>query len=399
MERDEKLLDFATKRQAEVLQSVWKYGSQSAAAKAMGIKPHSVSGILSQLKKRAARLGYAPGHFSNGTAPGFNMGKVTVQRGPTGEVERVWERQHPEIEDIRAAIGAMVEAMRDDIPRAKPVPAPAAVNEKLCNVFTLTDAHIGALAWHREGGADWDLRIAEQTILAAFRHMIDAAPAASMAVVAFLGDVMHQDSNRAVTPAHGHLLDADSRPRKTVSAVVRVMRAIVAMALEKHGRVHVVCGEGNHDEYTSGTVLPEMFEILYEREPRVEVNDAVLPYYVFQWGTCMLAWHHGHKRAPAQLPLYFATAHPVIWGATTKRYAHLGHRHHVEEKEHSGMKTVQHSTLAARDAHASRGGWFSERQAMAITYHAEFGEVCRQIVTPEMLAMNDNDAAGAERAA
>lgn len=393
MDRDENLLKFATKRQAEVLQTVWKTGSQAKAAKALGIKPHSISGTISALQKRAARLGYAPGHFASGAAPGYTVGKVTVQRGPAGEVQRTWERQHPEADELREALAAMVEGAKDEIPRADPVPAPLRVNEKLCNVFTLTDAHIGALAWKREGGADWDLRIAERTILAAFKHMIDAAPAASMGVVVFLGDVMHQDSNRAVTPAHGHLLDADSRPRKTVSAVVRIMRAIIAMTLARHDCVHVVCGEGNHDEYTSGTVLPEVFGVLYENEPRVHINDAVLPYYVFQWGACMLAWHHGHKRAPGQLPLYFATAHPVMWGATTKRYAHLGHRHHVEEKEHSGMKTVQHSTLAARDAHASRGGWFSERQAMAITYHADFGEVSRQIVTPEMLA-NDNDTAG-----
>ena len=42
-------------------------------------------------------------------------------------------------------------------------------------------------------------------------------------------------------------------------------------------------------------------------------------------------------------------------------------------------------TIAARDAYAARGGWLSERQAAAITYHDEFGEVARTIITPEML--------------
>jgi hypothetical protein len=59
----------------------------------------------------------------------------------------------------------------------------------------------------------------------------------------------------------------------------------------------------------------------------------------------------------------------------------------VEEKEHAGMMVVQHSTLASRDAYAARGGWMSERQCTAITYHTEFGQVCRSTVTPEMLAV------------
>lgn len=381
---DPKLIDFATPRQSQYVEASNRLGSMRAAAIELKVAKTTLQQDMARLKAHAARQGYAPGHFVDGVAPGYSMGKVTVQRGPNG-VERVWERQHPDERNWMTAIEATIEEARATLPRVKPTAAPGHVDSKLCNLFTLTDAHIGALAWAREGGADWDLAIAEETLIGAFRHMVAAAPRAKRAVVCFLGDVAHQDSNKSITPGHGHLLDADSRPRKIVSAIVRVMRTIIRMVLERHDEVHVVCGEGNHDEYTSGNVLPEVFGILYENEPRVRINDAVLPYYVVQHGRVMLGFHHGHKRAPAQLPMYFATAHAAMWGATTKRYAHCGHRHHVEEKEHSGMKVIQHSTLAARDAHASRGGWFSDRQAIAITYHEEFGEVARQTVTPEML--------------
>lgn len=383
---DPKLLEFdPTPRQVEYVNATNRLGSMRAAARDLGVAKSAVQESIARLKAAAAARGYAPGHFESGVAPGFSMGKVTVQRGPSGEVERTWERQSPEHTALVEAIRATLEEAKVALPRVKATKAPGHADSKLCNLFVLTDAHVGALAWHREGGADWDLSIAEKTIIGAFRHMIATAPKARRAIVTFLGDVVHQDSNKSITPAHGHLLDADSRPRKIISAVVRIMRTIVRMALETHDEVHVVCGEGNHDEYTSGNVLPEVFGILYENEPRVTVNDAVLPYYVVQHGKVMLGFHHGHKKAPPQLPLYFATAHAAMWGETTKRYAHCGHRHHVEEKEHSGMKVIQHSTLAARDAHASRGGWFSERQAIAITYHEEHGEVARLTVTPEML--------------
>jgi len=85
------------------------------------------------------------------------------------------------------------------------------------------------------------------------------------------------------------------------------------------------------------------------------------------------------------LPLLFASQYPAMWGLTKKRYAHAGHRHHTEEKEHPGMKVVQHPTLAARDAYAARGGWISEREATAMTYHIKYGLVARNTVTPEML--------------
>jgi hypothetical protein len=83
--------------------------------------------------------------------------------------------------------------------------------------------------------------------------------------------------------------------------------------------------------------------------------------------------------------MLFAATYPKMWGETTKRYCHTGHRHHVEEKEHNGMTVIQHPTIAARDAYAARGGWIADRAMTAITYHEKYGQVARTTVTPEML--------------
>jgi hypothetical protein len=129
-----------------------------------------------------------------------------------------------------------------------------------------------------------------------------------------------------------------------------------------------------------------MFKALYENEVRVHVIDSELPYYVYRHGEVMLAFHHGHLNKNDRLPLLFAAQFPQEWGITKKRYAHTGHRHHVEEKEHSGMTVIQHPTLAARDAYAARGGWLAERQVSSITYHKAYGQVSKITVIPEMLA-------------
>jgi hypothetical protein len=262
--------------------------------------------------------------------------------------------------------------------------APSISNAALATVYTLTDCHVGMLAWHKEGGADWDLEIAERTLVGCFSAMIAAAPDSELGVVNQLGDWMHFDGLSAVTPTSGHLLDADGRFDKLVDTAIRILRTVVDMALAKHKRVHVIMAEGNHD-LASSVWLRKMFKCLYEKEPRVTVDDSALPYYALQHGQTMLAFHHGHLKKNDQLPLLFAAQFHRMWGDTTKRYCHTGHRHHVEEREHSGMTVTQHPTLAARDAYAARGGWFAERAATAITYHSTFGQVGRVTVSPEMI--------------
>jgi len=227
--------------------------------------------------------------------------------------------------------------------------------------------------------------VAERTLTAAFCHMVNAAPKASVGLVAQLGDWLHSDGSGLlpVTPTHGNILDQDGRFTKIVSASIRILRRIIDFALERHEKVVVLMAEGNHD-MASSIWLRAMFAALYENEPRVQVIDSALPYYVYQHGKTMLAFHHGHLKKNDELPILFASQFPQIWGSTVKRYCSTGHRHHIEEKEHSGMTVIQHPTLAARDAYAARGGWLSERSATAITYHDRYGQVARNTVVPEM---------------
>jgi hypothetical protein len=388
---DPKLIEFANAKQADSIRAIELHGSIRKAAKALRVAESGIRGSLARLEASAARQGYAPGHFEQGVAPGFNMGKVTVQRGPGGEVERTWERQSPDQQRQHEAMLAAAEAMAEDLPRAKPARAPIATNAKLANVVTLTDAHVGALCWNRENldpNGDWDLAIAERTLVGCFEHMVQASPPARTCIVAQLGDFLHSDGMGMIegrTPTSGHVLSQDGRFQKVVQTAIRILRRVIGFALQKHERVVVLLAEGNHD-LASSVWLRAMFKALYENEPRVEVIDSELPYYVYQHGKVMLGWHHGHLKKNDQLPLLFASQFPKMWGDTTKRIVHCGHRHHFEEKEHSGMTVVQHSTLVARDAYAARGGWMSERQCTAITYHSDFGQVSRHTVTPEMLA-------------
>jgi hypothetical protein len=388
---DVALLEWATPTQAKYLEAANRLGGINKAARELGINKSTVSYSLIGLRKRAALKGYAPQYGMIRTVPdGFLVKGVSTYYGKDGKPAGQWVKSQADAERQAEIMRDAYAAMAEELPRVQRIKAPKLTDDALANLYTLTDSHVGMLASKAENldvDGNWDLKIAERILAGCFEHMVNAAPNASVGIVAQLGDWMHSDGMgmiSGVTPTSGHSLDQDGRFPKVVKAAIRILRRVVDYALTKHQTVIVLMAEGNHD-LASSVWLRAMFQALYENEPRVQVIDSDLPYYVYQHGLTMLAWHHGHLSKNDQLPILFASQFPKIWGDTTKRYAHTGHRHHVEEKEHSGMKVIQHSTLASRDAYASRGGWMSERECTAITYHRVFGQVARNTVIPEML--------------
>ncbi len=386
MDIDPKLREWATARQHEYLDAVALHGGYKPAARALGVAEGSLRNSLKGLKSRAAKMGYSPEHDMNKIVPdGFMVKGVSTYYDEDGKPRGQWVKSSVDADRQREVMEAAFAAMSENLPRQERIAPPKATLESLCNLAVFTDYHIGQLSWGVESGADWDLSIAEKLVWDAFGYMIDAAPRAKTMLLVLQGDWLHSDGLLPLTPAHKNVLDTDGRFSKIVAAAIRVMRRMINHALAKHENVHLIICEGNHDE-ASSVWLRQMFAALYEHEPRISVNDSELPYYAYQHGETMLAFHHGHKLKPEQLPALFAAQFSKMWGNTTKRYAHCGHRHHVDEKEYSGMTVTQHPTLAARDAHASRGGWISDRAAQVITYHSKYGQHSRVMVCPEMFA-------------
>lgn len=359
--------------------------TKSEIARRLNTNERKVYRSIQHIKARAAMVGVAPDADLDYRIPvGFNVkGTSTLIDKTTGESKLQWIKTDANKEAQEELMRECIEALKAELPKYDPVSFKATTVSDLATVYTITDAHVGMKAWGKETGADWDLDIAERTITSAMFELINAAPCSYLGVVAQLGDFLHADSITPMTPTSGHLLDADDRFSKVVQVAIRILRRVIAHALTKHERLLFINAEGNHD-LSSSIWLRELFKAVYENEPRIDVVDTPLPYYVYQHGQTMLAWHHGHLKKNDQLPILFASQFHDMWGKTVKRYCHTGHRHHFDEKEHSGMYVVQHSTIAARDAYAARGGWMSERNMKAITYHKKFGEVGRITVTPEM---------------
>lgn len=368
---------------AVLMAAVQEHGSHRAAAKALGLHSSTVDRRVRLL----ALKGWSPEHDMTKTVPdGFTVSGTSTLYDEHGKPRLQWVKSRQDAEQVRKLFEAFAAGLADELPRAKPVRAPAAsrVMAELANTYVVTDYHLGMLSWHEETGEDWDLSIAEAMFVDWFRAAIEMAPPAEIGILAQLGDFLHFDGLEAVTPTSRHTLDADTRFQKLVRAAIRIVRQVIAMLLEKHSVVRVLMAEGNHD-MASSIWLRELLAAIYEDEPRVLVELSPDPYYCVEHGETALFFHHGHKSKLGAIDDVFVAKFREVYGRTKHAYAHMGHLHHVDIKETNLMTVEQHRTLSAKDAYASRGGWMSGRDAKVITYHKKFGEVSRLTISPQML--------------
>lgn len=381
------LLDYCdSESQKEIIELLESGLSQRQVAKKLGKGKSTISDSISRVKAKAAKKGWSPEHDMTKTVPdGYAVKGTSTLYDEFGKPKLQWVKTNQDHERQIELMQEIVSAMKEEITPASK--SPACQNktvDDLLNCYVITDYHIGMLSWHEESGTNWNTEVSEEFLERWFAQAIKQAPEAHTGIFSEIGDWLHSDGLDAVTPTSGHPLDSDSRFQKMVRISIRLSRKIISMLLEKHQHVHVVMAEGNHN--LAGSVwMREMFSELYRDEPRVTVDINADPYYCYEWGNTSLFWHHGHKRKPANIDHVFASKFREVFGRTKYSYAHMGHMHHIDMKETSLMVVEQHRTLAAPDAHASRGGYCSNRSAPVITYSKKYGEVGRQTISPEMI--------------
>lgn len=331
-----------------------------------------------------ARQGVAPEQGLNyPLPPGQKLkGVSTLTRNADGDIQ--WIKSTEDSERWQAYVEATLAGMVDKIQPAKPVTPPKSTNDELLNLYVISDYHLGMLAWPEETGDEWDIKIAEQMLLDWFSAAIAMSPDADTGVFLLLGDFRHWDGLESVTPAHRHVLDADTRFQKMIRASIHIKRQVIAMLLAKHQRVHVIDAEGNHDPATSSQAR-EWLHAMYADEPRLTVDRSPDPYYCVEHGEVAIFAHHGHLTKLKDVDSTLVAKFREVYGRTKRHYAHMGHLHHIDVKETNLMVVEQHRTLAGKDAYASRGGFMSGREASVITYHKRFGRVSTVTITPEML--------------
>lgn len=370
--------------QLDRLKQIEEHGNPTAAATASKGNDSVYRRLLRDLKARAAKAGVSDSNLNQQVPEGFQVKGTSTLYDMEGNPKLQWVKTSQDQERQLEALQAMVDALKDDLPKSEIVQFSGHPVKNLLTQYTITDFHFGMYAWADETGADWDMSIAERTLCDWFAYAISRSPDSETAIFAQIGDFLHWDGLEAVTPSHGHVLDADTRFQKLIRVVIRSIRKIISMLLEKHSKVHVINCTGNHD-LASSAWLRELLSAFYDDDPRVTVDTSPDVYYAYEFGSVSLFFHHGHKKKHSAVSEVFYGKFREMLGRTKYSYAHTGHLHHQRVDETSIMTVEQHNTLAAPDAYAAHGGWMSKRNAKVITYHKDYGEWERTTISPDML--------------
>ena len=372
----ETLLSFGSPLERTCGETLLRAGSIAAAAHELGLEPSQLRGHLSELKRKAARRGYSPGHDMTKPVPhGFHVKGVSTQYDADGNVRSQWvksknDQQHM-YESLLDAMSHIADSWKG---MADPVAPPTEyLDEDLLVVYPAGDPHIGMFSWSPETGNDFDLKIAERELYGAVDHLVDMAPKSKRALVVTVGDTTHAD-NRGSTTTAGTPVDSDGRWSKVLGVTIRVWRRIIDRALQKHEFVDVIVEFGNHD-YHTGIMLALCLAQFYEREPRVNVDTSPAKCHWYRFGKVFIGTTHGDTLKLDDLGEIMAADRPLDWGETTSRHWITGHVHHTQVKELRGCIVRTLRTLAPADAWHKGQGYRSGRDMTAIVMHREWGEI------------------------
>lgn len=386
MDIDPGLLDYATPTQKRYAELLKDYPSFAEAERELGLTKDAIAKSIRRLTRAASRKGYAPGHFEHGVAPGYRMGKVTVQRGPNGVVERVWERQSPDTESREAELRAFAENVLSDIRGMSPIrSAPLMASSSLLALYAFGDPHFGLASSSEDGGDETDLAETDRLTRAGVDALVSRLPATRRAIMCFIGDVMHANDSSALTPGHKNPLDVDKRGYG--SAFLSAARAIcyaTVRALEKHEEIEAWVLPGNHDPDAAFGIAVAV-SLFFENNPRVTVRLSREYLWWTTFGKNLIAAHHGDKVKPMDLHGILSNDCKAVWNGIDFRYVFQGHIHHDTVTEYQQTRFESLRTLSKQDAWHRGKGFRSMRDTRAVVYHERYGEVERHTVAAAML--------------
>lgn len=334
-------------------------------ARETGISPASVQRWL----KRQTSI-------DHDIADGYKLERKTVHYDAEGKVKQQWVRSKEDRENtldlLKLAAEAIIEPCKG---LAGASPQPENLNEDLMCAYPVADVHTGLFSWGKETGTDFDTKECSRVIRQGMAHLVNSAPNAATCLIPNLGDFFHTDSQENKTARSGHCLDVDTRWAKVFTIGVQAYRDMISMAAEKHGKVYVKSGIGNHDDHSIFS-LAMLMKAYFENDDRVEVELPINPFAYHRFGVTLIGINHGQIKAD-RLPLIMAQDMRAEWGETKYSHWYVGHLHHKSSYEYPGCTVETFRSPSAKDAWTHASGYRSERDMQRIDYHVAKGEVGR----------------------
>ncbi|MCZ4270872.1 hypothetical protein [Maritalea porphyrae] len=299
---------------------------------------------------------------------GHALKGVSALVDENGIVKQQWFKTDRKAEIALSVIEAAKEAMSELTATSPLIDPPKLVDSDYVSVIPLVDWHIGLMAWAEETGENYDLKIAENVIMDAMQRVMALTPNSKECVILGLGDMLHSDGFDPVTSRSKNILDVDGRWPKVLKTAIRMIRATIDLALQKHEIVHVRILPGNHDD-ESAVAISTALSLFYENQERVHFDDGVSRYWWKRFGKVFMGATHGDKTKMKDLPLVMACDNPHDWAASTYKRVWTGHIHHESKIEEGGVIVTSMRSPVAKDAYHSFSKYRSGRSVYTETFN------------------------------
>jgi hypothetical protein len=243
----------------------------------------------------------------------------------------------------------------------------------------VADLHLGKIAWNKESGDNFNLKIACDVFKDAIINIISRAKPIgfSKIILSTSGDFFNAELKPSTT-TKGTPQQLDSRWKKVFSMGIELMQWAIEYC-RTYAPVHVPIVLGNHCEETE-FYWGEALSALYLRCDDVTIDNNPKDRKYFQFGKCMIGYTHGEKIKPEKLSMIMAQEMPEMWSSTKYRYWHLGHLHSnkqlsIQVVDNSVGVVVQNMpSLSGTDAwHCEAGFVGSMHEAKGFVWNKDRG--------------------------
>jgi hypothetical protein len=246
--------------------------------------------------------------------------------------------------------------------------------------INIPDLHIGKLAWGKETGEDYDIKIAVERYKKAVDELVSRVNTNTLAkIILPVGNDLINVDNASNTTTAGTSVSCDSRFGK----MFQTAKTLLIETIDKLCQiapVDVIIIPGNHDSISTFT-LGEVLDAWYHNTANVTITNTHTPRKYYQYGQNLIMYTHGHREKLNDLGIICATEQPLLWAATKYRRVHVGHFHHskqvkfVDVQEYPGFTVKILNSLSSNDAWHAEKGYLSLKGAEAFLYHKDKGLV------------------------
>ncbi len=255
-------------------------------------------------------------------------------------------------------------------------------NKKLIDVLPIADLHIGLSSDVYTTDEVNTTEKYKEYCISAFSKILHDTPQSDHLHICNLGDYFHFDNFKKTT-TKGTFQSTDVSYHQMVDIGITVFINIIEIAQTIYKKVTVHSVAGNHDYHTNIILLKALF-FKYENNKNVDVVCNYKNIQSFTFGKSIFIVTHGDKikkKLQDVSSAYFSKK----WGECEYRYIMTGHIHHKILKEQIGYKVESFGSLVGTDEYSYGHGYKAQKNIEKITYHIEYGEVCRKTYSKKYL--------------